>query len=506
MKRILLALAFALAIAPHTAQADVSLLVLEAVGVAGEFTSSGHTAIYLSNICADDAVNLRLCRAGEKGVVISSYPSFGKDATQEWLAIPVTSFLYGVENEREIPLYANGKVRNFLREAYREKHLKNIVPRSADGTMPEGGWRTMLTMAFNRDVYSFNIKTTLEEDAEFLNEFNKLPNKNEFSSFANNCADFSRKIINKYFPGAARRDVINDFGITTPKALAKSLTGYATKRPERLFNITKYPQVPGTIWRSYDIRNFSEKAFMSKKYLIPSLIFEPPLIAVFAGSYFATGRYSVHRTYKKYATPEIARLNLDQSQIRKAKREEHPASIQTLAQIAAKKEAERLKTFGNKRTSREYKANFARLLKSAIAEGYFQDEKEVKTFFKDLEHNSEPAFDANGSLVLRVRYAGNQRILGITRDNISGANSDVELAYKLMLAKIYANLKAREKDRTPLAELKSDWELMRQLSTRVPKTSPAYAQTEGNARRFSKATPPTTFKSKLRKLFINITS
>jgi hypothetical protein len=136
--------------------------MLESVGVAGEFIGSGHTSIYFSNICADTPTRLRLCHPGEQGAVISTYPNLSKDSTHEWMAVPVMSYLYGVEHERDIPLYSNGKVRNFLRETYRKKHLGTIVSDKADGTMPEGGWRTMLTMAFNRDIYSFNVKTTIE--------------------------------------------------------------------------------------------------------------------------------------------------------------------------------------------------------------------------------------------------------------------------------------------------------------------------------------------------------
>ncbi len=500
----LFAIALILVFIPVAARADISLFVLEAVGVAGEFTGSGHTAIYFSDICADDPVRLRLCQAAEQGVVISSYPRFGKDAPHEWIAIPVNAYLYGTENEGDIPLYANGEVRNFLRESYRKKHLRTIFADTADGTMPEGGWRMMLTMAFNRDIYSFNIKTTIEEDAQFLEEFNSLPNKGEFNSFSRNCADFTRRVINRYFPGATRRDVINDFGITTPKALAKSLTDYATERPERLFHITKYPQVAGPIWRSYDNRNFTEKAFTSKKYVIPSLIFEPPLLAVFAGAYFTTGRFSVDRTYRKYATPQIAHLNLVRHLLKKAKRELH-ASEQTFEEITVRKEAERLRLFGNRQTWNGYKTKFTSILNNAIAQGLFQDIKEVKTFFRDLELQSEPALDANGAPVLKVRYHGEERALGITRSNISSTHSDQELAYKLMLAKTYADLNAGGKDRGSLEGFRADWELMHQLSAGPTASDEDLPKVERNGRRFLEAPPPTSFKRMLEKSSIYIT-
>src|SRR5687768_3719505 len=112
MKRYLFSLIL-IFLVPEVVRADVSFFLLEGVGVAGEFTGSGHAAIYLSNICSDGPVELRLCQPGETGVVISNYPAFGKNAAYEWIAIPVIPYLYGVENEKDIPLYANGKIRRF---------------------------------------------------------------------------------------------------------------------------------------------------------------------------------------------------------------------------------------------------------------------------------------------------------------------------------------------------------------------------------------------------------
>jgi hypothetical protein len=370
--------------------------------------------------------------------------------------------------------------------------------------MPEGGWRTMLTMAFNRDIYSFNVKTTMEEDAQFLKEFNSSTDKGEFNSFTRNCADFTRKVINRYFPGAAHRDVINDFGITTPKAVAKSLTSYASDRPQRLFYITKYSQVAGPIWRSYDNRSFTEKALTSKKYLIPSLVFYPPVFAVFAGAYLTTGRFNVHQTYKEYATPQIAQLNLDK-RVGKETENAHHTSILTSKEIAERKRAERLRLFGDRQLWDGYKANFAPVLKSAVAQGLFQDKEEVTTFFRDLEIQSEPAFDAVGSPILKVRYYSEERTLGITRNNILGTNSDQELAYKLILAKISANLNAREKDRSSLEEFRADWELMRRLSASLAASSKNLPMIAKNRGRFLKVPIKTDAKRGLFKAFLNIT-
>jgi hypothetical protein len=491
-------LGISLFVVPNVARADVSLLVLEAVGMAGEYTGSGHTAIYLSNICADGPVDLRLCQAGERGVVISNYPSFGDKGTAEWMAVPLMPYLYGVEDEKDIPLYANGDIRNFLRETYRQKHLRTFVQDDAAGTMPKGGWKMMLTAAFNRDVYSFNVQTSVEEDAKFLKEFNSVPNKGKFNSLSQNCADFAKRLINGYFPGAARRDVINDFGITTPKAVARSFTGFASSRPERLFHITKYSQVAGSIWRSFDNRNFTEIAFKSKKYVIPSLIFKPSLLAIFAGTYLLTGRFNVHDAYKEFANAQIARLNFDR-RLREENGSGPSATDTPRVEVEDKIDVERSGLFGSRQVWDGYKTAFAPILRNAIAQGLFQDPNEVKTFFRDLELQSEPAYDANNALILQVNYYGEKRVLGITRHNILNADSDRELALKLMLAKINAELNASEKNRSSLDDFNESWRLMRQLSTPDPWSSlPGIEKSRG---RFLKTPPKTTTKRKF-ELFV----
>lgn len=196
-----LALLLFLAFSPMRARADVSLLLHEAlVGASGEAGSAGHISIYFSNICADNPVKLRLCRSGEQGAVITNYPKFGANKPYEWLAIPLLPFLYGVEEERNIPLYTNGEIRTLLREIYHQRYLRSIVPDNTDGLLPKGDWKNMLVNNFNRDVYCFTLTTTLEEDMRLLDKLDDQPNENHFNAMYNNCADFAREILNTYFP------------------------------------------------------------------------------------------------------------------------------------------------------------------------------------------------------------------------------------------------------------------------------------------------------------------
>ncbi|MDX2034974.1 MAG: hypothetical protein SF339_30135 [Blastocatellia bacterium] len=288
------------------ARADVSLFLLEATGVSGEASSAGHVSVYLSNICADTPVRLRLCQPGERGVVIATYPDLGTDMPYEWVAIPLLPFLVGVEDERNIPIYVNGEIRTLMREAHRRKFLRALIPDRTDGAIPAGNWQQMIGNTYNRDIYGFSLRTTPAEDAAFLEQFNRRPNRSRFNTMFRNCADFAREVINLYFPRAAHRDALNDFAMTSPKAVARSLTRYAVKRPERLFTVAKFAQLAGPIRRSQDNRNYSEMAITSKKYALPQLLFKRELLAFFAASYFLVGRFNPHRTYLAHATPEIS--------------------------------------------------------------------------------------------------------------------------------------------------------------------------------------------------------
>lgn len=484
-----------------TVAADVSLLFHGAIGGSGETNGAGHATVYFSNICADSPIKLRLCRPGERGVVIANYPGFGANTDLDWIAVPYLSYLYGVESEEEIPLYANGKIRILLRERYRKTHMRDLFPDNADGTMPEGRWRNTVASLLDREIYAFTLKTTPEEDRIQLEAFASAPNTEQFRTMYRNCADFARLTINRYFPKATHRDVLNDMTMTTPKAIAKSLTHYAEKRPERLFHITYYPQIDGPIRRSLDPRKFTEKALYSKKYFLPMLL-KPPLYALFATSYVTTGRFNTYETYKRHATLQIAQLALERQRLQRQKRAAPSFPLRfgmawrerkkddPLRHIADEEKHERLRLVGDKEIWDHYKREFAAIVKAALADGSFHDKEELISFYKDLEYQSRPDFDADGALILHVMDRGVERTLGITPKNILGPDSDRELAFRLMVTKVRQALSLAAKHRPPLPEFRREWELLTTLKTQHDRMT--VAQKEANRRqpRFLQVTPP----------------
>jgi len=279
---ILLLLAFCLLAAAPFAHASATLLLEEPYGHMGFFTGTGHAAVYLSNICAnnDDPRTLRPCTLGETGVVISRYDHV---AGYDWLAIPLIPYLYAVESPEDIPLFADAKMVSFLRDSYRRKHLETLIPTDADGTAPGGNWYQLVGSSYDRTIYGFEIQTTPEQDAALIRKLNDSPNRSRFHLLSRNCADFAKDIINFLHPKALHRSVIADAGITTPKQISKMLVKYNKHHPELELSRVVIAQVPGSMPRSSNPKGVVESFFTSKKYIVPSAIASP----IFAGCVFA---------------------------------------------------------------------------------------------------------------------------------------------------------------------------------------------------------------------------
>lgn len=491
---------------PRYAEAHLALLLQEAIGGAGETTSAGHAAIYLSNVCGNEIAGLRDCRPGEPGIVIASYPDFGLAQSYEWMAVPLPYYLYGVPDEKSIPLYSNGRIRTLLRNDYRKNFLQGDLDASLTDQPHPTRWNQMIGAVYNRDVYAFTVATTKDEDLRFIEAFNQRPNVSHFSTMYANCADFAMAVINTYFPGTVHRDYLNDFTMSTPKAVARQLTlRFARKHPERSLTVQKFSQVPGPIKRSFDNRNFSEEAFRSRKYLITEAILNQELLGVFVASYYLTARFDVNAQHKLLCTRRLTEMrSLD----------ELPRSVFPLARftnhftdtandgtgmLLASARNDRANTFADKKVWGEYRAEFASIAEKAIANRYFLDKHEVASFFRDLELQSDPEFSSDG-LRLRVNSYGRDTEVGITPTNILSVGSDKMLAYKLLLAVVRADLYSGEKNRNPIDVFQANWALLIAAAKQNNQLAPAYCQ-----RRFLETPVKVPFKKKLLKGFLVIT-
>src|SRR5882724_12490064 len=118
LARLTCGLALLLLWAAPRAHADVAVLLEEPYSYDGAFGGTGHTAVYLTRVCAASPTVLRRCQPGESGVVISRYHRI---AGYDWLAIPLYPYLYAVENVADIPDRADAKIELRLRDHYRRE-------------------------------------------------------------------------------------------------------------------------------------------------------------------------------------------------------------------------------------------------------------------------------------------------------------------------------------------------------------------------------------------------
>jgi hypothetical protein len=274
------------------ARADAALLMEEPYGEFGAFNPTGHAAIYLNHICAESPTVLRPCRVGEPGAVISRYH---KIDGYDWLAIPLVPYLYAVERVEDVPKTADAVLEARLRDQYRRNHLLALAPDIAEGKKageaPEGEWTQLIGASYDRRIYGFQIQTTAQEDEEFMNRFNDSRNVGHFNLLFHNCADFSRTLLDVYYPHSVHRNIFSDLGITTPKQVARSLTKYADQHPDLKFSTFMIPQVPGSIKRSHPIDGVLESVVKSKKYVVPLAVLNPEVAAGFVVAYLTDGRF-----------------------------------------------------------------------------------------------------------------------------------------------------------------------------------------------------------------------
>jgi len=306
--------------------AAATLLLEEPYSYDGAFAGTGHSAVYLSNVCADSPVVLRTCTAGETGVVLSRY-----DGIQgyDWVAIPLISYLYAVDRAAAVPLFADVKLVAFLRDRYRREHLEALAPDRADGGTPEGNWYELVGASYDRTIYGFEIETSAQQDALLIANFNRGPNRERYNFVKRNCADFVREVINFYYPHALHRSVIGDLGVTTPKQIAKMLVRYSQHHPELESSDFLVPQVPGSVGRSKPVHGVLESVMAAKKYMLPLVVLHPYIGGGLLVEYFGHRRFDPGRN----ALVLNSQFELD-SPLTKDERATYQSRVNELGQVS----------------------------------------------------------------------------------------------------------------------------------------------------------------------------
>jgi hypothetical protein len=404
------------------ARASATLLLEEPYGKLGFFTATGHAAVYLSGVCAETPLKLRPCEPGELGAVISRYDGVNG---YDWLAIPLIPYLYAVDDPDNVPLYADSKLVNFLRDQYRRKHLEDVVPDAAEGATPGGNWYELVGTSYDRTVYAFEVQTTEAQDQAFIRKYNSSPNRSHFHTVSRNCADFVKDVINFYYPKALHRSVVADVGITTPKQMAKTLIKYTSRHPSTELSRYVIPQVPGIEARSEPVHGVVESFFRSKKYIVPSAVVSPIFAGCVAAVYIGTGASSFDPA--RHALVYSADRDLE-------------------------------KPLGTE-DRRSYQLELNHLLggSDGMLSTLVRSDR-----MRRLLHNAIPAFDANGRPVLRIRKGAEILNVGISEGNVFSTPSANSVTQELIEARLRVELR-RGVPKASESDVTHDWDLLQKL-------------------------------------------
>jgi hypothetical protein len=312
----------------------------------------------------------------------------------------------------------------------------------------------MVGATLERSIYMFVVDTTPEQDQVLIDEFNSLPNQNHFNGVTRNCATFVRGIINTYYPHAARADYLNDLGLTTPKAIARSFAHFADRHPEAHLRVLHFAQLPGTIKRSSECRNATEQLYRSKKLLVPMILFADHALPFVAASYLLTGRFNPQTELERHPTVESSGIK---QEIREAKSQNDGSRQQQLEAVINEESAQLV---GRSKEWKEYRAVFGALADEAVAREVVPNRDFLDRLFKYLDRAATPTLDENGALWLDLSQGGRPSKLGLSESNIFASGTDSQWAYALTLARANHYLKSPKHSREIMPDFKNDWALL----------------------------------------------
>ena len=400
--------------------ADVTVLLEEPYSYDGAFAGTGHTAIYVTRVCAASPTLLRRCNPGELGVVISRYNRIGQ---YDWIAVPLLPYLYAVAEPEDIPLYADSKLVAFLRDQYRRENLEALAPDKPSGETPGGDWVQLVGSAYDRTSYGFQIETTAEQDDELIRWLISGPNRKSYKVFSRNCADFVREVVNFYYPKAVSRAILTDFDVATPKHTAKSLVKYSERHSDLEFSSFIIPQVPGSIKKSRPVHGLIESVFKAKKYVLPLAVFHPFVAGGVASIYMAGGRFNPAKNALVFNP---------------AGGLEQPLSAQE---------------------RRAYQKSLDEMLRT------LRDEKPAQEglSWQQFQERAQPTLDPFGRPVLEADFADKPVALGISRGSFFSSEPPAELQRDFLVTRLRAELAAGRTPKTSSIALDEDWQLLQKV-------------------------------------------
>jgi hypothetical protein len=260
--------------------------------------------------------------------------------------------------------------------------------------------------------------------------------------------------MNVYYPGAVKPDYLNDFFMTSPKAVARTLTHYAEKHPESDFRVLHFAQVPGTIKRSSECRSGTEQLYHSKKLVIPLAAFAWQGVPAVAASYAITGRFNPEHQFEAHPSSDAA------GSASNASLDIGTGYTVSVQELAAEDTLERETIVGTNDEWKEYQNRFDAMVDQAIRSEVIPDRMYLKNVLKKLGEGSRISADANGALWMNFRGDEPPLRVGISASNVFAPDSEGQFAYQIILARMADELKSPRHSRETMMEFKLDWTLL----------------------------------------------
>jgi hypothetical protein len=222
--------------------------------------------------------------------------------------------------------------------------------------------------------------------------------------------------VNLYFPKSTHGDRLNDFGVVSPKAIARSFAKFGHRHPELAYRVLRIAQMPGDLPLSNEVRSGTELTFHSKRWLIPMLL-KPHELALFTTTYFLTGRFNPQKEFERHSGVEV----------------------------------------GSAESWDSYRAAFQRLMHSDSGNA---SALSMQNMAREVDRLGAVTVDDNGLAWAEIPDQAGIRRLGLGQANVLSADSDRQLAYRLLLAKTGTELKSPSSRRESLQEFTRDWKLL----------------------------------------------
>ncbi|HET6931114.1 MAG TPA: hypothetical protein VFI45_12395, partial [Candidatus Acidoferrum sp.] len=85
-------------------------------------------------------------------------------------------------------------------------------------------------------------------------------------------------------------------------------------------------------------------------------------------------------------------------------------------------------------------------------------------FFKALDEKGTATLDPGGAAWMQLSENGESRSVGVSASNILAGQSDPQLAYELLLARVSTFLKSPKHRRETMLEFRQDWDNLQRAS------------------------------------------